>query len=132
MIEAVRAAGDAGSAAPNRWGMVVTAEHISHQRHTIAVTVSDPVELRSLREHLRRVSGAEVVQVPGKPAPGEQGALDVLEVLAGGSSVLAVVIKTLPDFIRSRRSDISVTVSSGSAASRSASPMPARTRGRPR
>ncbi|MDH6118825.1 hypothetical protein [Kitasatospora sp. GAS204B] len=88
-------------------------EHSSHQQRAIALAVSDPAELRSLREHLRRVSGAEVVQLPGRPGPGEQGAWDILEVLAGSSGVLAVVIKALPDFIRSRRSDITVTVTSG-------------------
>ncbi|QMU69620.1 hypothetical protein [Streptacidiphilus sp. P02-A3a] len=91
----------------------MTAEHASHQRHAIVVTVSDPVELRSLHEHLRRVPGAEVTRIPGRPGPGEQGAWDVLEVLTGSGSALAVVVRALPDFIRSRRSDITVTMTSG-------------------
>lgn len=119
------------SVAPIR-GHIMAVEHSSHQQRAIALAVSDPAELRSLREHLRRVSGAEVVQLPGRPGPGEQGAWDILEVLAGSSGVLAVVIKALPDFIRSRRSDITVTVTSGSAVSRSTGPTPSGTRGQPR
>lgn len=76
----------------------------------IVVSVSDPAELRSLREHLRRVPGVEVTQLPGRPGPGEQGVWDVLQVLAAGSGVLAVAIKTLPEFIRSRRSDVTITL----------------------
>ncbi|MCC9308141.1 hypothetical protein LN042_13765 [Kitasatospora sp. RB6PN24] len=91
----------------------MTTEHASGQQRTIALTVSDPAELRSLREHLRRVPGAQVLQVPGRPGPGEQGAWDILEVLVGSSSVVAVVIKALPDFVKSRRSDITVTATSG-------------------
>lgn len=80
---------------------------------SVVVSVSDPAELRSLREHLRRVPGVEVTQIPGRPGPGEQGAWDLLQVLAAGGGVLAVAIKTLPEFIRSRRSDVTVTLESG-------------------
>ncbi|MDQ2879891.1 MAG: hypothetical protein M3Y48_01180 [Actinomycetota bacterium] len=69
----------------------------------IELSVSDQAELRSLREHLRRIPGVEVTQIPGKPGPAEQGAWDVVQVLAAGGGVLAVVVKTLPEFIRSRR-----------------------------
>lgn len=80
---------------------------------SVEVSVSDPGELRSLREHLRRVPGMEVAQVPGAPADGELGAWDALQVLAASSGVLAVAVRTLPEFIRSRRSDVTVTVKSG-------------------
>lgn len=76
----------------------------------IAVSVSDPAELRSLREHLRRVPGVEVTQLPSMSRPGEQGSWDVLQVLASSGGVLAVAIKTLPEFIRSRRSDVTITL----------------------
>ncbi|MFD4834110.1 hypothetical protein ACFWPV_30360 [Streptomyces uncialis] len=74
------------------------------------MSVSDPSELRSLREHLRRVPEVDVSQISGTPGDGELGAWDALQVVAAGSGVLAVAIRTLPAFIRSRRSDITVTV----------------------
>ncbi|MET8765644.1 hypothetical protein [Streptomyces sp. NPDC004658] len=78
--------------------------------HVLEVSVSDPGELRSLREHLRRVPGVEIIQLPGTLADGELGAWDVLQVVAAGSGALAVAARTLPAFIRSRRSNVSVTV----------------------
>ncbi|MGE7386592.1 effector-associated constant component EACC1 [Streptomyces sp. NPDC004126] len=74
------------------------------------VSVSDPGELRSLREHLRLVPGVDVVQAPGSPGEGELGVWDVLQVTAVGSGALAVAVRTLPAFIRSRRSTVTVTV----------------------
>lgn len=58
--------------------------------HLVEVSVSDPGELRSLREHLRRVPGVEITQIPGTPADGELGVWDVLQVVATGSGALAV------------------------------------------
>ncbi|MXM68681.1 hypothetical protein GR925_36040 [Streptomyces sp. HUCO-GS316] len=78
--------------------------------HRVEVSVSDPGEMRSLREHLRRVPGVEVTQIPGTPADGELGVWDVLQVVAAGSGALAVAARSLPAFIRSRRSNVSVTV----------------------
>lgn len=80
--------------------------------HSVELSVSDPSELRSLREHLRRIPGVDITQIPGVPGPGEQGSWDALQILAGSSGVLAVAIKTLPEFIRSRRSDVTITVKS--------------------
>jgi hypothetical protein len=73
------------------------------------LAVSDPSQLSSLRDWLRdwlrTQPGFEVAVVAGTPGPGELGALDVVSVLAGSSGVaVAAAIKTLPDFIRSRRS----------------------------
>lgn len=78
----------------------------------VEISVSDPAHLRSLREHLRRLPGMEVTQIPGAPWPGEQGAWDVLQVLAASGGVLAVAVRTLPEFIRSRRSGVTITVKS--------------------
>lgn len=72
--------------------------------------MSDPGELRSLRDHLRRVPGVDVEQTPGSPGEGELGVWDVLQVTAVGSGALAVAVRTLPAFIRSRRSTVTVTV----------------------
>ncbi|MFI6317563.1 hypothetical protein ACIBG8_08585 [Nonomuraea sp. NPDC050556] len=77
---------------------------------SVEITVSDPSQLRSLRGWLERAPGIRVEQAAGTPGPGEQGAADVLVLLAGGGGALAVAIKTLPDFIRSRRSDIELTL----------------------
>lgn len=81
--------------------------------HSAEVSVSDPAERRSLREHLRRIPGVAVSQIPGRPGSGEQGAWDVLQLVAASGGVFAVAIKTLPEFIRSRRSDVTITVTSG-------------------
>ncbi|SRR6266849_5336913 len=77
------------------------------------LSVSDPGESRSLRDWLRRVPGVAIRQTPVPPGPGEQGASDVLTVLAESAGVLTVAIRSLPDFIRSRRSDVTVTVTAG-------------------
>ncbi|MCX5328521.1 hypothetical protein [Streptomyces sp. NBC_00140] len=45
--------------------------------------------------------------VPGAPGPSELGALEVLVVLAGSTGVVGA-IKTLPDFIRSRRANFRI------------------------
>jgi hypothetical protein len=68
----------------------------------ITLAVSDQSQLASLRNWLRDQADGEVAVTPGIPGPGELGALDVLTVLAGSSGVVAAV-KTLPEFIRSRR-----------------------------
>ncbi|MFF1400818.1 hypothetical protein ACFVZD_44740 [Streptomyces sp. NPDC058287] len=77
---------------------------------TVALSVSDQAETRSLREHLRRNRNITVEQCAGAPGPGEQGVWDFLQVTAASGGMLVIAIKTLPDFIRSRRADVSVTV----------------------
>jgi hypothetical protein len=76
----------------------------------LRLTISDQNELRSLRDWLRQVPDLQVEQVAGTPGPGELGVWDFLEVLAGSTGVLALAVKTLPDFIRSRRSNIRITI----------------------
>jgi membrane-associated two-gene conflict system component 1 (EACC1) len=76
----------------------------------LQMEISDQAELGSLRDWLRQISGVRVDQIPGTPGPGELGVWDFLEVLAGSTSVLAIAVKTLPDFIRSRRSNVTITV----------------------
>ncbi|MFI6743837.1 hypothetical protein ACIBI9_64165 [Nonomuraea sp. NPDC050451] len=80
------------------------------EKYQVEIDVSDPSEQRSLRAWLERVPGVRVEQTAVPPGAGEQGAADVLAVLAGSSGVLAVAIRTLPEFIRSRRSNVTVTV----------------------
>ena len=79
----------------------------------VEVSVSDPGELRSLREHLRRAPGVQVTQAPGAPTDGQLGAWDVLQVAAASGGALAVAMRTLPEFVPSRRSHVTVTVKSG-------------------
>jgi hypothetical protein len=75
----------------------------------ITLSVSDLSELGSLQKVLGMAPAVTVSRVAGEPGPGEQGAVDVLEVLAG-SSGLVTAIKVLPEFLRSRRTDLSITM----------------------
>ncbi|MFB6989117.1 hypothetical protein [Streptomyces sp. NPDC056304] len=63
--------------------------------------MSDPSQFSSLRDWLHG-QGIDAVVTPRTPEPGELGSLDVLVVLASSTGVVSAV-KTLPDFIRSRR-----------------------------
>jgi hypothetical protein len=80
-------------------GGIVVAEDVSR----LELVASDPGQLRGLKEWLAATGQLTVERIPGRPGPGEQGIADLLMVLASSSSVVAAV-KTLPDFIRSRRS----------------------------
>lgn len=73
------------------------------------LAVSDQSELSSLRARLRETPGLRVIQVASKPGAGELGAVDVLQIIAS-SGVLAMALKVLPDFLQSRRSEITVTI----------------------
>lgn len=76
----------------------------------IELRVSDPAELGSLRSHLARLPGLEVVQQSGPPTPGELGVWEFLQVAAASGGVLATAVGTIPEFIRSRRTDVTVKV----------------------
>ena len=82
-------------------------ENGSQEQVTIGLAVSDQAQLSSLRDWLRGTPGVAVSVVPGTPGVGEQGALDVLSVVAGSSGLVAA-IKVLPEFIRSRRSSFRI------------------------
>ena len=74
------------------------------------LSVSDHSQLRSLEQHLKVAGkGAKVVRLPGRVGIGEQGALDVLAVFAT-SSGLITAIKVLPEFLRSRKTGLSITM----------------------
>ncbi|WP_199840462.1 effector-associated constant component EACC1 [Streptomyces sp. AS58] len=78
---------------------------------SLELAVSREGELNSLRTwlDLAAIPGVDVRRVAGTPGPGEQGALDTLTVLAT-STALVAAIRILPEFLRARRSDLSVTV----------------------
>ena len=74
------------------------------------LSVSDYAQLSSLADYLRLAApGVRVTRSPGRTRRGEQGALDVL-MIAADSSVLVAVVKVLPEFLRSRKPRMSVTV----------------------
>jgi hypothetical protein len=75
----------------------------------VVLAVSDPTELSSLVEWLRRAGPARAERTAGAPGPGELGAHDVLTLL-GGSAALVAAVKILPEFLRARRSGLTVTV----------------------
>lgn len=74
----------------------------------LELRVSDRGEMRSLRRWLEG-QDLRVDQLPGRPAPGELGTVDILAVVAS-SAAIATAIRSIPDFIRSRRSDITVEI----------------------
>lgn len=76
--------------------------------HSVELAVSDRAEARSLRQWLSQIPGADVSVRSGTPAPGSLGTLDTL-VLAGSSAGVVAAIKVIPDFLRSRRSKVTVT-----------------------
>jgi hypothetical protein len=74
------------------------------------LAVPDQAELGSLQELIKLAApDARVSRTAGRPAPGEQGgALDVITVLAS-SSGLVTAIRILPEFLRSRKTGLSIT-----------------------
>jgi membrane-associated two-gene conflict system component 1 (EACC1) len=79
----------------------------------VQLTVSIPGELLPLRDWVQRAPRITVVLVQGPPCAGELGVGDVLQVsstVAGTTAGLLLALRTLPEFIRSRRSDVKVTV----------------------
>jgi hypothetical protein len=74
------------------------------------LSVSDYAQLGPLAEYLHlAVPGVPVTRIVGRAGRGEQGALDVL-MIAADSSVLIAVIKVLPEFLRSRKPGVTITV----------------------
>jgi hypothetical protein len=72
---------------------------------TLELVVSDPAQTRPLRDWIRDNTGIRATMKSGVPGSGELGALVVLSILASSSGVVTA-IKTLPDFLRSRRSGL--------------------------
>ena len=76
----------------------------------VVLSVSDQSQLGSLQEFLGWAKpDVSVSRIAAHPGAGEQGALDVLAVLAGSSGLVAA-IKVLPEFLRSRKTGLSITM----------------------
>lgn len=76
----------------------------------LELSISDHSQLRSLQEYLSSAAPSiQLLRVAGQTGTGEQGALDLLAVLASSSGLIAT-IKILPDFLRSRKSAMSITI----------------------
>jgi hypothetical protein len=81
--------------------------------HVAEVSISDLSELRSLSAHLGRVPGVAVTRMPRTTANGELGPWEVLQIAVTGGVPLVTALRRLPAFLRSRRSDMAVTVKCG-------------------
>lgn len=79
---------------------------------TAVLEISDGRQLAALKTLLALDSQVRVSRTPGRPQAGQQGSLDVLTVVAGGGGLVAA-LRVLPEFIRSRRSHLSITVTVG-------------------
>ncbi len=78
--------------------------------YSAELSASDQSQLERLREFLSvAVPDVAVSRIAGRPGAGELGALDVLVVLASSSGLLAA-IKVLPEFLRSRKTGLSITM----------------------
>ncbi|MFE3665322.1 hypothetical protein ACFXOR_20475 [Streptomyces sp. NPDC059164] len=78
-----------------------------------AVTVSEPADVGPLFRRLSAIPDATVNRHRAGPEDGRLGVSDTLHLLVPSAAVLTVVVRTLPSFIRSRRSSVSVTITRG-------------------
>ncbi len=75
----------------------------------VELTVSDPSQLGPLQKFLSWAApGTGVSRMSGEPGVGEQGVLDVLVLLAS-SSGLVTAIKVLPEFLKARKTGLTIT-----------------------
>ncbi|MFI6820333.1 hypothetical protein ACIBJE_05185 [Micromonospora sp. NPDC050187] len=86
------------------------ATHGAEAGYELVLMVSEPADVGPLFRRLSAVPDTTVVRKRSGPGTGELGVSEVLQLLVPSSAVLAVVIRTLPAFIRSRRSSVTVTV----------------------
>jgi hypothetical protein len=76
------------------------------ERKRAELTLSDRSQLRALRDYLSWAApGVRVLQLPGR----ERAVLDQLTLLGTGDDIVTVV-KLLPEFLMSRRTDMAVTI----------------------
>ena len=85
-------------------------EAASDQERKLSLVISDQSQLRFLEASLRDFPGLDVARVQSTPAAGQLGVGEVIEVVASSSGLVAA-IRTLPDFLKARRSDVKITCS---------------------
>ncbi|TDC63150.1 hypothetical protein E1283_32890 [Streptomyces hainanensis] len=90
-----------------------TAPDAAETLFTCAVTVSEPAGVGPLFRRLGTIPDVAVTRHRSGPQDGELGVAETLRLLVPSAAVLTVVIRTLPAFIRSRRSSVSVTITRG-------------------
>jgi hypothetical protein len=76
----------------------------------IELCISDQSQLGPLQTFMRLAApDVSVSRIAGQPVAGEQGTLDILTVLASSSGLVAA-IRVLPEFLKSRRTALSITM----------------------
>jgi len=77
--------------------------------YSIDLIISDQSQLGPLRDFLALAAPGVQVSVSSRvPRPGEQGVLDML-VLAASSGGALAAIRAIPEFLKARRTGISIT-----------------------
>src|SRR5215472_9679031 len=77
--------------------------------YSVDLIISDQSQLGPLRDFLSLAAPGVRVSVSSRiPRPGEQGVLDMLVLAAGSGGVLAA-IRAIPEFLKARRTGISIT-----------------------
>ncbi|MGW2143425.1 effector-associated constant component EACC1 [Nonomuraea bangladeshensis] len=89
------------------------AAHDAAAPFAFVLTVSEPADVGPLFRRLDAIPDATITRRRSGPDDGELGVAEVLQLLVPSSAVLAVAIRTLPVFIKSRRSSLTVTVTRG-------------------
>ncbi|MET8922705.1 hypothetical protein ABZW26_09895 [Streptomyces sp. NPDC004623] len=79
----------------------------------VVLSVSEPADVGPLYRRLSPLAGLEVSRVRSGPGEGQLGVVEVLQLLVPSAAVLTVAIRTLPAFIKSRRSSVTVTLTRG-------------------
>ena len=78
----------------------------------VEIGISDPAALSSLARWLNRTPGVQVERGSTLPSGTELGGMEIL-VAVLGSSGLTALITALPEFLKSRRGQIELTVRAG-------------------
>ena len=79
----------------------------------VVLSVSEQADVGPLFRRLGTVPEATVTRRRSGPDEGELGVVETLQLLVPSAAVLTVAIRTLPAFIRSRRSSVTVTLTRG-------------------
>ena len=79
-------------------------------RQFVDLFISDRFEFGKLRDLMASAAPDVRISISSTmPEPGEQGALDMLVLAGSGGGVLAA-IRVIPEFLKARRTAISITV----------------------